>query len=119
VLKRILAALAAVTLIPLSACDIEAVVAGDCCKAIGVAFLDQPIRVRDRMQAIAWRESRWRPTATNGQHYGCLQIATREHAARIARLGFSAGDMLRPWPNAKVARSLYDDSGLTPWAATA
>jgi hypothetical protein len=100
----------------LTACNVEDVVGNDCRKAIGVAFLDQSVAVRDRMQQISWRESRWTPSATNGQHYGCVQIATNVHAARIRRHGFTKADMLRAWPNAVIARSLYVEQGFRPWA---
>jgi hypothetical protein len=102
------------SVVSISACDLPQV--QGCRAAIGVAFLDQPVSVRDRMQRISWRESRNTPTAQNGQHYGCLQIATKVHAARIARHGFTAADMKRAWPNAVVARSLFVEQGFRPWA---
>lgn len=91
----------------------------DCRVAIGIIFLDQPVSVRDHMQKISFRESRWQPGARNGQHAGCMQIATNVHAARIARMGFTKDDMFRAGPNIAVAKALYDESGLGPWKATA
>lgn len=90
-----------------------------CPAAIGVAFHDQPPTVVDRMRRIVWRESRNDPTARNGQHVGCFQIATSVHAALLARLKFTAADMARALPNALVARILYLEAGFAPWAATA
>ena len=116
-MKKIL--LAALTLTGLVGCKVPASFPNDCRIAIGTAFFDQPVSVRDRMQAIAHRESRWVPTARNGQHFGCLQIATNVHAARIARMGFTQQDMLKAGPNAEVARALFNESGFGPWAATA
>lgn len=76
--------------------------------------------VAERMVRISWRESRWDPTARNRRTsaVGCLQILTRTHARRIARLGFTTRQMSEAGPNAAVARSLYDDAGLSPWALT-
>lgn len=111
---RPLAATAVIAL-TLVGCNVEDHIPNDCRIAIGVAFLDQPVAVRDRMQRIAWRESRWTPSATNGSHYGCLQIATNVHAARIANHGFTRNDMLRAWPNAVIARALYLEQGFRPW----
>ena len=115
-MRPLLASLVALGVVGLTGCNIAA---PSCESAIGLAFIDKPPAVRTRMQRVSWRESRNVPTARNGQHVGCLQVATRVHAARIKRLGFTAADMLKAWPNAVVARSLFNESGWTPWAATA
>lgn len=115
-MRALFATLAAGVALVFTGCDVEAHIPNDCRVALGVAFLDQPVAVRDRMQAIAHRESRWTPTARNGQHFGCVQIATNVHAARIARHGFTKTDLLRAWPNAVIARSLYLEQGFRPWA---
>ena len=87
-----------------------------CTAATGLAFMDQPVSVRDHLNLITWRESRNQPTATNASgHVGCFQIATRVHAARIKRFGYTMADMLRAWPNAVIARSLFLESGFAPW----
>lgn len=110
------AAVLALTLVPLAACNVEDHIPNDCRIAIGVAFLDQPIGVRDRMQQISYRESRWTPGVVNSSgHTGCLQLSPI-HRARAARLGYTWADMRRAYPNARVARDLYDDAGMTPWA---
>lgn len=76
--------------------------------------------VAERMVKISWRESRWDPTARNRRSsaVGCFQILATTHARRIRRLGFTAAQMTQAGPNAAVARSLYDDAGLSPWALT-
>jgi len=98
-----------------SSCEVPT----SCEAAIGLAFLDQPVTTRTRFQRIAYRESRNDPTAQNGQHLGCLQIATDVHASRIRAMGFAISDMLKALPNALVAKSLFMESGWSPWAATA
>jgi len=115
---RVTAVAAALLLVPLAACNVEDIVGNDCRKAIGVAFLDQPIAVRDRMQAISWRESRWTPGVVNSSgHTGCLQLSAKSHAARARRLGYQWSDLRRAWPNAVVAKSIFDDCGFAPWEA--
>ncbi len=90
-----------------------------CPDAVRLAF--RGTGVAERMVRISWRESRWNPTARNPRSSarGCLQILTATHAKRIRRLGFTVRQMTEAGPNAAVARSLYDDAGLSPWAATA
>lgn len=111
-MKPIACALALIgSAVAVTACDIP----NDCTVATGVVFLDQSTPTRDRLNRITWRESRNTPTARNGSHYGCFQIATGVHAARIRRLGFTASDMLRALPNAIVARSLFIEQGFRPW----
>ena len=90
----------------------------DCPTAIRRAFAGTG--VAEKMVRISWRESRWDPTARNkhSSAVGCAQILTRTHARRIARLGFTTRQMSEAGPNAAVARSLYDDAGLSPWALT-
>lgn len=113
--KVIAATAVAVTLSTIPACDARDI-PNDCRVAIDIVFADKSPAVRDRMKQIAWRESRWQPGARNGQHYGCLQIATGVHAARIRAHGFTSGDMLLAGPNVVIARSLYNEQGFRPWA---
>lgn len=99
-----------------AACVPPAAQPTDCQTAIRVAFAGTG--VAERMVAISWRESRWTPAVVNRSgHVGCLQLS-RLHRARAARLGFGRADMRRAWPNALVARTLYDTAGLSPWAST-
>jgi hypothetical protein len=87
-----------------------------CEAAIGLAFINEPVSVRIRMQRIAWRESRNQPAVVNGSgHTGCLQLS-RIHAARAARLGFSWVQMRQAWPNAVVAYDLWREQGWRPWS---
>jgi hypothetical protein len=97
-----------------SGCDLPA----DCPTSIRVAFAGTG--AAERMVRIAWRESRWNPQAKNrhSSAVGCLQLL-RIHAGRAHRLGYSWADMREAWPNARVARDLYDHAGFSPWAATA
>ena len=117
-MRPLLASVVALGVVGLTGCNVAP---PSCESAIGLAFIDKPPAVRTRMQRVSWRESRNVATAhrPGSQYYGCLQIGVRTHAARIKRLGFTAADMLRAWPNAVVARSLFNESGWSPWAATA
>ena len=92
-----------------------------CEAAIGWVFIDQPVSVRDRFNRIVHRESRHNPRARNSSSSatGCTQILTYTHRRRIAAMGYTAADMLRPYPNLRVARSLWDEAGWQPWRLTA
>jgi hypothetical protein len=89
-----------------------------CVDAIKDWWSDQPPSVVNHMIKISWRESRWQSTARNGQHIGCVQIASRVHASRIAKLGLVSSDLFDPQVNAMIGRMLYNESGLHPWDAT-
>ena len=114
-MKALATTAALATALAMPACDARNI-PNDCRVAIDIVFADKSPAVRERFKQIAWRESRWQPSARNGQHYGCLQIATGVHAARIRRHGFTPGDMLTAGPNIVVARGLYDEQGFAPWA---
>jgi len=109
----------AAAILTTAACTTPPAAPTTCPGAIRQAFAGTG--VAERMVKISWRESRWKPTARNPRSsaVGCVQILTRLHRARIARHGYTAADMARAWPNAVVARSLFDDAGLSPWTATA
>jgi len=67
---------------------------------------------------VAERESTWRPDAVNGEHRGLYQINVVVHAERIARLGYTADDMLLAYPNAVVAHDIWASDGWDgPWRA--
>lgn len=53
------------------------------------------------LQAIAWRESRYKPTAVNGDCTGLMQVSTRWHQDRMERLGVD--DLYDPAGNVLVA----------------
>lgn len=67
------------------------------------------------LEAMAYNESRFIPTVTNGKHYGLMQVNIKIHAARIERLGYTAEDMLKAEPNIRVAadylKELFDTYG--------
>jgi hypothetical protein len=111
---------AATVALGVTACDLAVPVPQTCEAAIGLAFLDQPVATRVRMQRIAWRESRNNPTAKNRRSSatGCLQLL-KMHEPKARSLGYSWADMTKAWPNVRVARILFNQSGFRPWAATA
>ena len=67
------------------------------------------------LEAMAYNESRFIPTVTNGKHYGLMQVNIKIHADRIERLGYTAEDMLKAEPNIRVAadylKELFDTYG--------
>lgn len=70
--------------------------------------------------AIATCESRLQATATSpdGNNIGLFQI-NRVHAGWIrSQLGYTYGQLIDPWKNARVAKILYDQSGWRPWHGT-
>ena len=70
----------------------------------------------DRAVAIAFRESRFVPTAANSCCYGIFQIHFRAHHAWLADYGVNQpSDLFDPRTNATVALALYQQAGWTPW----
>jgi len=75
------------------------------------------------MLRVAWRESRLEPRAANwsdrhsdGSHgsFGLFQIGA-VHRAHGELVEHFARRMFEPAPNARVARTLFAESGLLPW----
>lgn len=116
---KILAATAVLSTVLAPACQPEEL-PQTCEAAIGLAWLDKPVPIRVQMQRIAFRESRNIPTAVNRHSgaTGCTQLMPM-HSRLAARLGYTWADMKRAWPNARVARLLFDAAGFRPWALTA
>jgi hypothetical protein len=76
-----------------------------------------PDDVEEHALAIAWRESRWTPTARNACCYGLFQINYGAHRAWLAAFGVtSPADLLDAMTNARVALALYQSAGWGPWA---
>lgn len=67
------------------------------------------------LESMAYNESRFIPTVTNGKCYGLLQVNIKVHADRIAKYGWTEEDMFDPYKNIMVAadylKELYDTYG--------
>ena len=72
------------------------------CELVGEEFNICP----ELLEAMAYNESRFIPTVTNGKHYGLLQINVKVHEERIAKYGWTADDMFDPYKNIMVAADL-------------
>lgn len=59
------------------------------CEAAGSAFSVCP----ELLEAIAWRESRFDPAATNGRNVGLMQMHRTLHADRLAAYGMDEFDV--------------------------
>lgn len=81
-------------------------------------------RVFGREGAYAVRvfrcESRLRPQARNGQHFGIPQIATKVHRRLLASMGYAPADMFKIGPSLRVAKRLRDSKqGWKHWRTCA
>jgi len=75
-----------------------------------------PDDLESRAVRIAYRESRFVPTARNACCYGIFQINWRVHRSWLADIGVtSAQQLLDPGVNARAALALYDRDGWHPW----
>lgn len=72
------------------------------CEEIGQQYDICP----ELLEAIAWHESRFIPDVTNRKCYGLCQVNTKIHKDRIEKLGYTAEDMKKPYPNIHVAADL-------------
>lgn len=76
-----------------------------------------PDDIEDRAVAIAWRESRFVPTAANACCYGLFQINYGAHRSWLASIGVtSPQQLLDPNVNVFVAYGLYQAAGWGPWS---
>ena len=79
--------------------------------------LFDPIGQYDCFRSIAWRESRYSPTAVGGgQYLGLFQI--RRSSGVWANESANKGWPLDPFnarDNAIAARAMFDVSGISPW----
>ena len=73
--------------------------------------------VYDQAIHVASCESGMNPGAISGGggNWGLFQINT-VHRNRVAAMGYSWDQLLDPYVNSHVARSIYDESGWRPWA---
>lgn len=81
------------------------------CELVGTEFNICP----ELLEAMAFRESRFKPDAKNGIHVGLMQINVKVHADRIASYGWTAEDMTDAYKNLMVAgdylAELYEKYG--------
>jgi len=79
-----------------------------------------PDELEDRALTIAFRESRYSPTAKNFCCYGLFQIYWEVHDSWLGGIGVTSADQLYdPTTNARAAYALYQRAGgWGPWAQT-
>ncbi len=81
------------------------------CEQIGKQFDICP----ELLEAMAYNESRFIPTVTNGPHYGLMQVNVKIHASRLEKYGYTEEDMFDPYCNLVVAADylaeLYETYG--------
>ena len=81
------------------------------CEIVGQEYNICP----ELLEAMAYNESRFIPTVTNGKCYGLLQVNIKVHADRIAKYGWTEEEMFDPYKNIMVAadylKELYDTYG--------
>lgn len=97
----------AVRVDPPAPCDVECIIAS--------VF---PPDLAPRALRIAWRESRWVPSARNACCHGLFQIHRMHLAWLCPELGICAvADLYDPRLNAEAAYALYLRDGWNPWRA--
>ena len=72
------------------------------CEEVGEEFNICP----ELLEAIAYHESRFIPTVTNGNCWGLMQVNIKIHSDRIEKYDYTEEDMLEPYPNIVVAADL-------------
>ncbi len=81
------------------------------CELVGTEYNICP----ELLEAMAYNESRFIPTAKNGKHIGLMQINVKIHASRIEKYGWTADDMYDAYRNLIVAADylaeLYETYG--------
>lgn len=76
-----------------------------------------PDELEDRAVRIAWRESRFMPSAHNACCFGIFQVYFSMHRAWLADFGvYQPSDLYDPRVNATVALALYEAAGWSPWS---
>lgn len=76
-----------------------------------------PDQLEDRAVRIAWRESRFVPTARNACCFGIFQVFFSVHRRWLADFGvYQPSDLYDPRVNATVALALYEAAGWSPWS---
>lgn len=61
------------------------------------------------LEAVAWQESKYDPTAKSGSCMGCMQVHTKVHADRLDAFGVTKEQMLEPFAGMAVGASLLAD----------
>lgn len=72
------------------------------CETVGEDFDICP----ELLEAMAYNESRFKPTVKNGNCWGLLQVNIKVHKDRIEKYGYTKEDMLESYPNLVVAADL-------------
>lgn len=75
------------------------------CELVGTEYDICP----ELLEAIAYNESRFIPTVTNGNYYGLMQINTKIHKKRIEKYGWTKDDLLDPYKNLMVAGDILHE----------
>ena len=61
------------------------------------------------LEAVAWQESKYDPTAKSGSCMGCMQVHTKVHAKRLETMGVTKDQLLTPYIGMAVGASLLAD----------
>lgn len=69
------------------------------CEKVGEEFDICP----ELLEAMAYHESRFIPTVTNGNCWGLMQVNVKIHSDRIEKYDYTEEDLLEPYPNIVVA----------------
>jgi soluble lytic murein transglycosylase-like protein len=89
--------------------------AKDCYEAIDIAWPGDKAWAR----RIVWRESNNTPTARNSSGAsGCFQLMLPLHNRLFTAAGYSPSQWADPIVNVKVAWTLYQAAGTSPWVLT-
>lgn len=75
------------------------------CEEVGEQFNICP----ELLEAMAYNESRFYPTVTNGNCYGIMQVNVKIHAFRLEKYGYTEEDMFDPYCNLMVAADYLAD----------
>lgn len=65
------------------------------------------------LEAIAYRETRFTPSARNGKHYGLMQVNVKVHKERIEKYGWTETDMFDAFKCMMVAADYLHELFLT------
>ena len=78
--------------------------------AIEVHFSPYGWDVVEQAKRVAWCESGWNPSATNGQYLGLFQMGSYHYWR------FEGNRWDDPYVNARAAGGLYREQGWRPWS---
>lgn len=75
-----------------------------------------PPEERERAACVAEHESHWNADAVgDAGERGIFQILPWAHIDKIHALGYTEADLFQPMVNARIARTIWEDSGWQPW----